>query len=224
MTVSYTAGGTAVAADYGSLSRVGGEVGTTGIATIAVTVSDDEIDEPLERVTLTLTDAAAYDVGTRSTTTVAISDDDPTTVTLARSGVGCDHRGGRHSRRDGHAGTGAGWRGETVVVPLSIVGVTTDDFTLALKSGTSVNTGVSLADEGTLAPLVTFSGTGAQTAMLEFAAVQDDIDEGASETATITLGDLADSGTRHQRGGRRGGQRRRQAHHRRQHRKDRDHR
>ena len=164
--------------------------------TVTVTGVDDDVDNPVRDLivahTVSSTDEA-FNTVIPGSVAVTVVDDDPTLVTLARSGSGAITEAAGTADVTVTLGR-ALVAGETVVVPLSIVGVTTDDFTLALKSGTSVNTGVSLADEGTLAPLVTFSGTGAQTAMLEFAAVQDDIDEGASETATITLGDLADSG------------------------------
>ena len=60
----------------------------------------------------------------------------------------------------------------------------------SIKPGTGVNTGVSLDAASETAPVVTLTGAGARTAVLVFTASQDSVDEGASETATITLGDL----------------------------------
>ncbi len=79
--------------------------------------------------------------------------------------------------------------GEIVDVPLSIGGtnVTTGDWSLAEKSGSGLNTGVTLSGETTATPQVRFSGAGAQTATLELTAATDNATEG-NETFTIALG------------------------------------
>ena len=53
---------------------------------------------------------------------------------------------------------------------------------------------MSLAGGGTLAPVVTLSGVGAESAVLVVVAVQDDVDEGDSEVLGVVLGDLSGEG------------------------------
>ncbi|MYG64826.1 MAG: fibronectin type III domain-containing protein [Synechococcus sp. SB0675_bin_7] len=69
--------------------------------------------------------------------------------------------------------------GKIVDVLLSISGtsVTTADWSLALKTGTSLNTGVTLSDETTITPNVKFSGTAAETATLVLTTTPDANDE-----------------------------------------------
>ncbi|MDE0158744.1 MAG: hypothetical protein OXN24_01580, partial [Candidatus Dadabacteria bacterium] len=298
--VSYTVAGTAAApGDYAALLGTV-RVGTSGTATISVTVADDSIDEADETVILTLTAGSGYSVGSTGVATVTITDDDdvPTvslsvsspvsesgaavpvtaalshasdtdvvltvsssgsaaalstdktltiaagqtassgTVTLDPAGDSADTAdrevtvsatvtgrgvsapasvtvkitdddatvvslsGGGTVDEDGTPASAevtvelgrALVAGETVEVPLEVsgAGVTAGDFTLALKTPAgSVNVGVTLAAAGTLAPRVKFADAGARTAVLVVAAAQDQIDEGASETATVAFGDLA---------------------------------
>ena len=128
-----------------------------------------------------------FDFDSRTTTTVIIRDNDPTIVTLARTGS-----------------TGAGSEGETVEftvilgrslitgeiidVPLSIggTGVTTADWNLAKKMGTSLNTGVTLSGADTTTPQARFSEAGADTATLVLTPVVDGTTD--TETFTIALG------------------------------------
>ncbi len=85
LTVAYTLGGTAQAADYtdaagGSVTFPKGEMQRT----IRLATTDDEADEAEEAVTVTLADGADYQVGTPATATGRILDDDgPSQVTVA---------------------------------------------------------------------------------------------------------------------------------------------
>ncbi|MDE0646610.1 MAG: fibronectin type III domain-containing protein, partial [Cyanobacteria bacterium MAG IRC4_bin_6] len=128
-----------------------------------------------------------YNFGTRTTATVIIRDDDPTVVSLARVGNGAVSEGGRveFTVSLGRALIA----GETIDVPLAVggTGVTTADWNLARKTGTGLNTGVTLSGESTATPNVRFSGAGAQTATLELTPLVDNVVENA-ETFTIALG------------------------------------
>ncbi len=150
-------------------------------------------DEPDKTFTWTMTKQASsdtrYNLGSRTTTTVVIRDNDPTSVSLARIGTGAVNEGGtvEFTVTLGRALVA----GEVIDVPLSIsgTGVTTGDWSLDRKSGTA-NTGVSLRDTGMSTPKVRFSGAGARTATLELTATADGVSESA-ETVTIALGSNA---------------------------------
>ena len=131
-------------------------------------------------------DAGTLSLGSRTTATVVIRDDDPTIVSLARVGSGAVTEGGKveFTVTLGRALIA----GETIDVPLSVggTGVTTGDWSLALKSS-ATNTGVTLSDAGTTTPEVRFTNAGAQTATLELTATADGTAENA-ETFEIALG------------------------------------
>ncbi|MYI08480.1 MAG: hypothetical protein F4111_03470 [Acidimicrobiales bacterium] len=77
LTLSYDVGGTATAgSDYTALSGTVTVAASATSATITVTVLDDAVDDDDETVVLTLTDGTGYAVGTRSETTLTITDDD----------------------------------------------------------------------------------------------------------------------------------------------------
>ena len=98
---------------------------------------------------------------------------------------------------------GAGDHGpaEVIAVPLRILQtgdpVTTSDWSIALDAD-SPNTGVSLgsrvgsSDASFVHQVVTFSGAGAQTAVLELAAELDDLPESTNEMITISLASNAE--------------------------------
>ncbi|MCY3844076.1 MAG: hypothetical protein OXH69_11100, partial [Acidobacteria bacterium] len=126
---------------------------------------------------------------TANTATVTIRDDDPTVVRLARSGGTGAINEGQTVELTVTLGR-ALIAGEIIDVPLSISGpgVTIADWILARKSGTNLNTGVSL--HGTSTGLwVRFSGAGARVATLNLEAAADNVAEGSgSETFTVALG------------------------------------
>jgi len=152
--------------------------------------NNNAIDEPDEVVTLTFSDdpdnarpAGVVEIDVSDT--VTIRDDDPTLVTLSRTGTGAVSEGEaiEFTVNLGRALIA----GEVIDVPLSIggTGVTTADWSLARKSGGDLNTGVTLRDGGTATPKVRFSGAGAQTATLQLTPADDS--DGA-ETYTVVLG------------------------------------
>ena len=152
-----------------------------------VDTTGDATDEPNGKVTYVLVADDAYKVDSASARrTSIIKDDDPTVVSLARTGTGAVAEGGTVELNVTLAR--ALVAGETIDAPLAIGGtnVTTGDWSLGKKSD-ATNTGVTLLDAGTTTPKVRFEGAGAQTATLELAATADGTAEG-TETFTIALG------------------------------------
>ena len=149
---------------------------------------DDGVDELDETIILTLDTTRLpswVTVGGIATATLTIADDDPTVVSLARTGPGALAEG---AKTEFTVTLGrALLAGEVVGVPLEVsgAGVTTADWTLALKPG-AANTGVTLSHETTATPRVSLSGAGARTAVLELTAVEDGVDD--AETLTVALG------------------------------------
>jgi hypothetical protein len=82
LAVSYTVGGTATSgSDYTALSGTVTIPAGQSSTTISVNPTDDATIEPDETIILTITDAAAYDVGTPAAATGTITNDDVTAVT-----------------------------------------------------------------------------------------------------------------------------------------------
>ena len=159
-------------------------------STSGVWTYPNDDDEPDKKFTWTLFKTGPdprFNLGSRTTTTVIIRDNDPTVVSLARVGTGSVTEGDtvEFTVTLGRALVA----GEVIDVPLSVSGtnVTTGDWSLAEKSGSGLNTGVTLSGETTETPNVRFSGAGAQTATLELTAETDGASEG-NETFTIALG------------------------------------
>ncbi len=147
---------------------------------------NDAVDEPDGSLTLTIDSGDGYTVGSPPSATITIRDDDPTVVSLARTGTGAVTEGGTVELDVTLAR--ALVAGETIDAPLAIggTGVTTGDWSVGKKSG-ATNTGVTLLDAGTTTPKVRFEGAGAQTATLELTATADGTVEGV-ETFTVALG------------------------------------
>ena len=122
------------------------------------------------------------------TGTLTIFDSNPTVVSLTRTGSGAVTEGGtvEFTVTLGRALVA----GEVVDVPLAVsgTGVTTADWSLAKKSGTGLNTGVTLSGTTTATPKVRFSGAGAETATLVLTATADAVAEPGGETWTVALG------------------------------------
>ena len=153
--------------------------------------ADNSRDEPDEVITMTISNdpnapPPAGVAQINDSDTITIRDDDPTVVTLSRVGSGAVTEGGtlEFTVTLGRALVA----GETIDVPLDIGGmrVTTSDWSLAKKSGSSLNTGVTLSNTNTATPRVRFSGVGAETATLELTAIDDGAMEG-TEIFTIAL-------------------------------------
>jgi len=168
----------------------------SGFVDFTLTPSNDTADEPSESISITgkLGSVAFTD------TSIELTDDDATVVTLARTDNGAIAEDATQSAADRSAEFTVTLgrvlvAGERVDVPLALsgTGIATGDFGLALKSGDSLNTAVTLSNAGSLAPTVVFEGAGAQTATLVLTATDDSVDEGDSETLTVALGDVTDT-------------------------------
>ena len=162
--------------------------------TTRIRVNGDTTIEPDETVEISLADhiggLTPGSIDLTDTATYTITNDDgstPVIVSLARVGTGSVTEGDKveFTVTLGRALVA----GEIVDVPLKVSGtnVTTGDWSLAEKTGSGLNTGVTLSGETTATPLVRFSGAGAQTATLELTAETDGASEG-NETFTIALG------------------------------------
>ena len=157
-------------------------------------VTDDAVDEPNGTLTAVLSAGTGYRVGSPGTATVRLIDDDPTTVTLAGGGTVMED--GSNSA-DVTVTLGRNLvAGETVTVPLAIsgTGVAAGDYTIAPAPGAGNNTGVTLdtnSPHSAAQPAVVFTGHGTDTvlvATLRVTAVQDSMDEGASEALAVGFG------------------------------------
>ncbi len=198
ITLNYSVTGTATSGtDYTALT--GTQAVTSGAThvDIPIVITDDTTDEARETVILTLNNGTGYTVNASSNThTLTLIDNDATPVTLARSG------GTSAIGEDGGTATltvtlGRRLRAtETVTAPLTVTGsgIVAGDYTLALASGSSLNSGVTLLTtnpHSAATPAVVFSGhdtNTVQTATLTLTAVEDTTDEGASETLTVGFG------------------------------------
>ncbi len=153
----------------------------------AFNIRDNDDDQPNGTLTIDISVMRGFAAGSPSMVTLTIIDNDPTEVSLIRTGTGAIDEGGtvaftvQLSR--------ALIAGEIIDVPLAIdgTGVTPADWGLTEQAGIA-NTGVSLHDTDTAVPFIRFSGAGAETALLQLAAALDDTDEGGSETFMIALG------------------------------------
>ena len=154
-------------------------------------VTTDPWDEPDETIIFALDTARLpswVTAGDIAVNTYIIVDDDPTVVSLARTGPDTVTEGATvgFTVTLGRALVA----GEVVGVPLVVsgTGVTTADWNLALAAGTDLNTGVTLTHAGTATPQLRFAGAGARTATLALETVADGLGEGAAETFTVALG------------------------------------
>ena len=158
----------------------------SGVTTLSVT--NDTHDETKETVAIELGSSLPPDIrpGSARSVTVTIIDDDATEVSLERATSGEVIEGNRieFSVTLGRELVA----GETVDVPLVLSGVADSDVDeLMKKSGSNLNTGVSLVNAATLTPVLRFSGSGARVGTFELTVTEDAISEGA-ETLTVALG------------------------------------
>ncbi|MCY3844210.1 MAG: hypothetical protein OXH69_11800 [Acidobacteria bacterium] len=164
---------------------------------ITISGLQNAADEPDEVVTATISadpnnalPAGVVISSTANTDTITIRDAQPTVVRLARVGTATAINEGQTVEFTVTLGR-ALIAGETIDVPLSISGpgVTIADWILDKKSGTNLNTGVSLHGTSTTGLAVRFSGAGARVATLNLEAAADNVAEGSgSETFTVALG------------------------------------
>ena len=175
----------------------------TGVTSIQfrIRVMGDILAESDETVVLTLgnelgrggtgtkipsTEVAVSTTNNRATFT--IRNDDPTVVSLARTGSSMVDEGSTVEFTVTLGRTLIA--GEIIDVPLIVSGtnITTTDWSLARKSGSSLNTGITLVNEATATPVVRFSDAGADTATLILTATPDNTPEGGAETLNLELG------------------------------------
>ena len=148
-------------------------------------------DEPDKSFTWTMSQQLSndprYNLGTRTTATVIIRDDDPTIVSLTRSGTGSVTEG---SGTDLTVSLGRKLiAGEVIEVPLSITNTDTTnaDWSLAKKSGAGVAlTGTVLKFTGTG---TTLASSQVQTAVVTLTAVHDALTSESDETMTVAVVD-----------------------------------
>ena len=167
---------------------------TTATFTVA-TVNDTggTGDEPDGEVTVTLLAGAGYTVGTASSASVAVSDNDATTVTLEGVAVnlpeGSSLEFSVRLNRELVAG-------ETLPVPVTFGGdASLAQFSVSCPSTSMLPQGVTCANLGTATATVTFTGPSAKLVDLEVTATVDS-DAESAESLAIGLGTLnANSGT-----------------------------
>ena len=181
---------TASASDYSLPSSITIEAGAR-TATLELTATDDNSDEPTETLTIQLGALPAnLRAGSATSVTATIRDNDPTTVRLTRAGASTISEAS--GRTTVYVSLGRALQpSERIHVPLRITGagISTADYALSARQGANTNTGVTLANARTPTPIVVFSGDKARTATLELTATDDNSDE-PTETLTIQLGAL----------------------------------
>ena len=155
-----------------------------------VPVEDDSVDEPAGKVTATvLPSGTIYKVAGApdNDAEVTVADDEPTIVTLAAASGGIAEAGGSKEITITSARTLPA--GATITVPLTLTGATVaTHYTLALKTGQGVNTGVTLSTSSSHSaqnPAVVL-GAGAAVATLLLTAVPNS--DSDSRTVSVTYG------------------------------------
>ncbi len=157
--------------------------------TLIVTGQDNNDDDASDRrvaIRHTLSGDSQYSGLSIDDLMVMVDDDDPTEVSLTRTGSMGAIDEGQAITFTVELGR-ALIAGEIIEVPLSIAGTDVElaDWSLALQSGT----GVVLSKEDTMTPQLSFENAGAQTAELTLTAIGDNTMEGSgSETFIIALG------------------------------------
>ena len=138
--------------------------GGRAVNSYTVTATDNNQDEPDWSVTTGIGAGSGYTLGTPSSITLTVRDNDPTIVSLAGGGTLFEGETAAFTVTLGRALAAD----ETIDVPLAVSGVnvSVDDWNLALDSGQGLNAGVSLAGPNTATPQVSFTNAGARTATL----------------------------------------------------------
>ena len=184
LTVAASAGDFAVGGNA-KLTIAAGATASTG--TVTLTAVNDATDAADRSVTVTATATGGHGVAAPAGVPLAIADDDPTTVTLGRSGSGGIAEAGGAIDVTVTLGRALA-AGESVTVPLKVTGATVaTHYTLGLK-GTG-GTGVSLSTgdpHSAQDPAVTLEGAGARVATLRLVAVAND--DRITRTVAIAFG------------------------------------
>ncbi|MCY4162793.1 MAG: family 20 glycosylhydrolase [bacterium] len=165
----------------------------SGSLEISLATTDDNIDEADSTVLVFASAGTGYIPDPFVASTI-VADDDSTEVSLARRDTTALSESTGTTQLAVTLARNL-MQGEQVDVPLAISGsgVTAEDYTLSLLTSFGVNVGVELINADTLTPIVRLSGRGARTAVLVLAALQDEIDEGSSETLNFAFGNLSSS-------------------------------
>ena len=182
--VAEAPGGDFVAAAEEGTQTVTIPPGETSAALSVPTMLDDT-DEPGAEVTATVAAGGGYTVGTAASATVALADDDPTTVTLSGSTSAIAEAGGTKTLT--FTLNRALVAGERLDVPVTVGGSTAThpaDYRLGCGGGLGCRYVGSPGGE------VFFVGgpDAVRTATLTVEAVDDADDEGTHETVTVGLG------------------------------------
>ncbi len=184
---------TAQSGDYTAPSSIsiadGAKSGSGSFAAV-----DDSTDESSERVVIQFGSSLPGGIaaGYLNLVTITIEDNDAVVVNLGRSDSGAVAEGGTGVKADAEFTvtlSRALATGERIDVPLVLSGsgVTAGDFSLAKKSGGSLNKGVTVSGSDTLTPAVIFQNAGARTATLTLTPTDDSHIE-SDETLTVALG------------------------------------
>ena len=162
---------------------------------ITVSLTNDSADEPDESFTVSLTAGTHAKLGSDSSHTINITDDDATAVTLEAPSTAIDEDAGTKTIT---VELGRELIGdEALTVPLTFAGTATfgTDYTLAAPNSTP--TGVTYSnlastDLSTSPPSIAFSGVenAASSATVILTSSDDSTDEGAAESVTVGLGTL----------------------------------
>ena len=181
--VAETPGGGFVAAGDEGTKTVTIPPGETS-ATLSVPTLLDDTDEPGARLTATVAAGGGYTVGTAASATVALADDDPTTVTLSGSTSAIPEAGGTKVLT--FTLNRALVEGERLDVPVTVGGVAQHQADYRLGCGG----GLGCRYVGSPGGEVFFVGgpDAVRTATLTVTAVDDADDEGTGETVTVALG------------------------------------
>ena len=148
---------------------------------------ENTMDQPNGTLTIDISVIRGFAAGSPSIVTLTVIDNDPTEVSLIRTGSTGAIDEGQAVTFTVELGR-ALVAGEIIEVPLSVTGTGTDvepaDWSLS-----ETGTGVVLSNENTMTPLLRFENAGAQTAELTLTANGDNtVEGGGSETYVIALG------------------------------------
>ena len=166
-------------------------------ATVTVATVNDTgatADEPKGEVTVTLQDGTGYTVGSASSASVTVNDDDATTVTLeGKIATLPEGSGATFTVRLNRALVA----GEALPVPLTFAGTALvgTDYTVSCPQGTALPAGVACTGLNSASATITFTGPSAASVDLTLATSSEG-DVESAETVIIGLGTLnTSSGT-----------------------------
>ena len=160
--------------------------------TFTVATTADNTDEPNGYARATLADAAGYTIASAGAAdSVAVADDDATSVTLAGPAGNVTEGGAKTLTLTlGRALTD----GETLTAPLTFAGTATRGADYALAAPQTTPAGVTYNNLASGSASVVFTGPSAQAAPITFRATADAGAENPPETVTIGLGAPASTG------------------------------